>query len=124
MAHFRDLTSYSYSNFDHGNNTYNIGWLGSNIKNNLLYQRMYFSTLIDGDDIKSFLFELCNTKIINKMRGYHDCPFCKNAKGNGEVVLKYRGNTFIAPQLLYHYIYEHGYRPPRIFIEAVRYNLA
>jgi hypothetical protein len=39
--------------------------------------------------------------------------------GDAEIhVQDAKGRTFIAPDLLYHYILAHGYCPPREFIEA------
>jgi hypothetical protein len=40
--------------------------------------------------------------------------------GNGQIrVLSKKGNLYAAPTLVYHCVTQHGYRPPKEFIEAV-----
>ena len=70
----------------------------------------------------------------NQTRGFHLCPFCPNPDfgvplevdgktiklGSAEIhVEDDHGGVFVAPDLLYHYIVVHHYRPPRGFIETV-----
>jgi hypothetical protein len=70
----------------------------------------------------------------NQTRGYHLCPFCAKAEvgiplevggqqiklGSAEIHVKGSdGLTFVAPDLIYHYIVVHGYRPSNEFVEAV-----
>ena len=79
------------------------------------------------------LFALC-AKPVYKTRGFHECPFCpKQGKGRqqtrngktiwlGSAMVRVRGRnwmTYFAPDLIYHYVVEHNYRPPEEFIEAV-----
>jgi hypothetical protein len=41
--------------------------------------------------------------------------------GNGEIlVVGATGTAFLAPTLIFHYVAEHGYRPPAVFAEALR----
>lgn len=62
----------------------------------------------------------------NQTRGFHLCPFCKEPKfgiplvvggqqmkmGSAEIHLTHSsGQTFVAPDLIYHYITVHGYKP-------------
>jgi hypothetical protein len=67
-------------------------------------------------------------------RGYHLCPFCAKAEvgipleiggqqiklGSAEINVKGSGGrTFVAPDLVYHYIVTHRYATPSEFVEAV-----
>ena len=50
----------------------------------------------------------------------HVCEFCNDKRGNGEIHVKgSHGYKFVAPSMLIHYIEEHGYKPPDVFIDAV-----
>lgn len=86
-------------------------------------------TFLDG------LFELCGNKRWLSL-GVHDCDFCppesqrfgithwRNGKklwaGSTEMwVCHQDGTEFIAPNMIYHYVVEHFYKPPAKFIEAV-----
>ncbi|WP_375771213.1 hypothetical protein NR798_10020 [Archangium gephyra] len=55
------------------------------------------------------------------MAGPHFCQFCaeKPRGGAGNVWIPSEHHLFIAPELIVHYIADHGYRPPDAFIEAV-----
>jgi hypothetical protein len=71
---------------------------------------------------------------VRQSRGFHICPFCEARQfgistemsgktlilGSAEIEVKdEQGRVFVAPDLLYHYITEHHYLPPKEFIEAV-----
>lgn len=71
---------------------------------------------------------------VNKMRGYHQCQFCKSKAfgletarkgktlvlGSAEIRVKGKGGTvYAAPDLIYHYVAEHHYKPPQEFIDAL-----
>ena len=66
--------------------------------------------------------------------GYHKCPFCRDSSfgilvqhgrekrrlGSAEIRVLGRENVvYAAPDLIYHYVVEHYYRPPDEFIQAV-----
>ncbi|MFG3252142.1 hypothetical protein [Streptomyces sp. NPDC048172] len=55
--------------------------------------------------------------------GTHECEFCTPAEapvGNGEVHFYGRsGEAYAAPTLVAHYIEQHGYTPPPLFVQAV-----
>jgi len=68
------------------------------------------------------------------MRGFHGCNLCSektgylSAKRDGEElklgsaeirVIGVDGKIYAAPNLIYHYITVHNYRPPDEFIDAV-----
>ncbi|WP_446447189.1 DUF7919 family protein [Streptomyces hydrogenans] len=68
-------------------------------------------------------------------RGYHACPFCFprrlesiRTSGAGEIVLGsaeihvsaiHGEGTFVAPDLIIHYIERHSYLPPKSFLESL-----
>lgn len=57
--------------------------------------------------------------------GFHTCMYCRNAgvvpeTSSGDVVLAFLGGeVFRVPDMLPHYILEHGYVPPPEFCSAV-----
>jgi len=80
------------------------------------------------------LEQLLSSHRVNQMRGYHVCEFCSKSPlthtlrsgrqvilGSAEIwVPSKTGSTiYAAPDLVYHYVTEHQYRPPNGFIEAV-----
>jgi hypothetical protein len=78
------------------------------------------------------LFDHCASARI-RTRGFHVCSFCppqakrqpysrneKNAwLGSAQFRIRGRGKTYEAPNLIYHYVADHNYRPPEEFIEAI-----
>jgi hypothetical protein len=86
------------------------------------------------DKFAERLFRICLKS--RKTRGFHLCTFCpqspekriyshkgKNISfGSGEIAVKGKNwKTYVAPDLIYHYVVEHHYSPPPAFIEAVLY---
>jgi hypothetical protein len=54
--------------------------------------------------------------------GVHECSLCpegKEAVGASNVMIPTERLIYIAPELVVHYIEDHGYRPPQEFIDAV-----
>jgi hypothetical protein len=52
-------------------------------------------------------------------RGFHTCEFCGQAHGIGNFGVPDGDLLFVAPEMVVHYIEEHGYRPPAEFVAAV-----
>jgi hypothetical protein len=113
-----------YADGESSNSAVWVGWLDKAVP---------FST---GATDSAFLEELLKLyrHRTKQTRGYHLCPFCSKAEvgvpldvggqqiklGSAEIHVKGSGGrTFVAPDLVYHYIVAHGYRPPTEFIEAV-----
>jgi len=53
--------------------------------------------------------------------GLHQCDLCQF---NGpffkdNLFIPYKGNVYVAPVAIVHYVESHWYRPPEVFIEAV-----
>ena len=73
------------------------------------------------------------TKIVTDgTRGWHTCTLCAvempkvewkgkmvDVPGHGHYLVRYDNAVYMAPALLLHYILDHHYRPPQIFIDAV-----
>ncbi|WP_327141038.1 DUF7919 family protein [Nocardia sp. NBC_01327] len=57
------------------------------------------------------------------MLGTHDCEFCLGStvfEGNGEFhYYARRGTVYSAPMMILHYVGEHGYKPPREFLDCL-----
>jgi hypothetical protein len=53
--------------------------------------------------------------------GFHWCDLCveRGAIGSTEVYVADGGVAYVAPGMVMHYIAEHRYRPPAVFVEAV-----
>lgn len=51
--------------------------------------------------------------------GYHQCEFCHQALGNGEISVAWGKKTYMAPTMVFHYVSEHAYSPPPEFQQAV-----
>jgi hypothetical protein len=81
---------------------------------------------------KQKLFIACCKAI--KTRGAHHCSLCQPAQGakiytaagkkliGGSGVLSIKGRkwkTYLAPDLIFHYVVDHNYRPPDEFVNAV-----
>lgn len=51
--------------------------------------------------------------------GYHTCELCGNARGTANLGVPAGDVLFVAPEMVLHYIEQHGYLPPEEFIAAV-----
>ncbi|VAW71419.1 hypothetical protein MNBD_GAMMA10-1634 [hydrothermal vent metagenome] len=125
MSFFEDLSPYTYLKHPSNEYTFNVGWLDNKYPYN------------KGKVIREFLdklFSLCEISV-SETRGYHECNICKNSyKGpliicneNKEIevgfaeirVFDKKSNIYSAPNLIYHYVKEHSYQPPQVFIDSV-----
>lgn len=125
MTYYDDLTPYTYMDKKDGRALINVGWLDKD--------HIYNKGNVDEGILSKILMLCMNTQ--NRTRGYHVCPYCveplfgipvvingKTIKlGSAEIwVPDDDKKVFIAPDLIYHYIKEHNYLPPKEFISAVR----
>lgn len=53
------------------------------------------------------------------MMGIHTCEFCEEFSASGNLGIPGDGVLYVAPEMIAHYVIEHGYAPPREFVEAV-----
>ena len=120
--YFEDLTPYEYM-LPPEPNTYNIGWLD---------EHHGFSTGEVAADAMQRLLWLCLNPDC-QARCWHPCPFCRNENpvsievdgrrfllGDAEIRVEGRdGKRYAAPNLIYHYVKTHRYRPPEAFVRAL-----
>jgi len=129
MAFFPDFSPYRYLRGGGGSNVVNIGWLDAAYP---------FEKANTPDEIIEKLWKYCEWSI-NETRGYHICnlPGCENRDLSAGPVLASRGGTtlelgvaeirvfgndgkiYAAPNLIYHYVTEHGYKLPDPFLAAL-----
>jgi hypothetical protein len=150
MAHYLDLTPYTYFEADPWDailkaypNPLNVGWLQQEQP-----YRTSGEPLTEADLDK--LFAHCLNRV-NLCKGIHICDLCIRpdtsdlyelytryippAHGsldrrreddtaylnNGEaLIIGSDGQAFLAPIMVYHYVMVHGYRPPQVFMDALR----
>lgn len=125
MGYFEDLTPYTYYHLGIRNNTLNIGWL------DIVYPYKHGKL---PDEFLNKLWDFVQIKLF-RLRGFHVCNLCSEKVispiivrkgdvdfklGDAEIrVLGEDGKIYAAPNLIYHYITVHGYRPPDEFVQAV-----
>lgn len=121
MGYYEDLTPYEYAGYEPDGRTVNVGWLSG------------VHPFNKGETPEAFRARLLNfcvpDHLVRLMRGFHICEFCDFAEawsekrsqsmGNGEIRVIGEGVVYAAPTMIYHYVTEHGYRPPDAFIGAV-----
>ena len=126
MAYFKDLTRYEYSKnlFKCAGEPLNIGWLE---------RCAPYPNGVVAPELTKKLLALCKFPV-NRYRGWHGCHFCKEypvritdsdgefCLGDGEirVAAKDENVTYVAPNLIYHYVIAHQYLPPDVFLDALR----
>jgi hypothetical protein len=121
---FEELSPYSYAyTGEEKPRPVNVGWLDP---------AQPFETGDTTEDFKARLFEICKVRV-EQTRGFHGCPFCRRfdlivEERGGEVlhlgsaemrVTAADGRVYAAPDLIFHYVARHRYKPPEDFIRAV-----
>lgn len=123
--YFEDLSFYASYGQEIDKNIYRIGWL----ENGHEY--------VKGDVTDVFVEKLWGYThfAVAMKRGFHVCDVCESSQREIPVI-EYRskklkvgyaeirvfgetGKIYAAPNLLFHYITEHSYKPPNEFIQAV-----
>ena len=122
MAYFPDLSSYSYRPGEES--ALNVGWLE--------VQHVFSTGAVNEVFCQKLLHLCCHP--VKRTRGYHVCPFCATPAMGQEVRLRgesfklgdaqirvrgLNGEVYASPNLIYHYVQAHHYRPPQAFIDAV-----
>ncbi|VAW71420.1 hypothetical protein MNBD_GAMMA10-1635 [hydrothermal vent metagenome] len=135
VMYYDDLTKFIYLKFLHPNDLppdlLNIGWLDS--------EHVFPTDKIDPlvlPVIKKMVF---NERSLHMTRGYYFCPFCtishpienhpvpasielggqEKSLGSGTIIIQGKTHAYAFPNLLYHYISDHKYKPPHVFIDDV-----
>lgn len=110
---------------------FNVGWLGGKTK-------LPEASVLDSDieQLKNLIFlpafRSCHFRI---SRGFASCPVCNDGGLVTSVIhgetrmlgdflillpsLK-RGEYFVSPSLILHYVEFHGYKPPKVYIDSLR----
>jgi len=121
--YFPDLSPYTYWDDEADRNTLNVGWLDD---------AHPYPTGAVSDTFLDALWPYC-TGFIRLTFGFHTCPFChedigvevirhgeRATLGSAEIrVIGIGEMSYAAPDMIYHYIVDHGYLPPKDFIQAV-----
>jgi hypothetical protein len=122
--YYPDFTPYCYIERTADPNVLNIGWLEAPHP---------FPTKKASEELLDALFEKCLI-IVNGTRGWHLCHFCdvpahgvevsrggkRTFLGHAEIRVEAKdGKVYAAPDLIYHYVSEHDYDPPKEFVEAL-----
>jgi hypothetical protein len=125
MAYFKDLTRYEYTKnlFMCAGEPLNIGWLE---------RCATFPKGVVGADLTAKLLALCKFSM-NRCFGWHGCHFCEECPvritdsdgdfsfGSGDIRVPAKDErvTYVAPDLIYHYVVAHQYLPPDVFLDAL-----
>jgi hypothetical protein len=137
VSYFSDLTPYVYCGCPH-NTTHSCG-LGSGPALNVgwLDRDHHFAEGAVPQPFREGLLALCVTQPWHETRGWCHCDLCfaagnrtypievetpegALALGDAEIVVVDRSGTqYIAPNMIYHYVVGHDYRPPEVFIRAL-----
>ena len=123
--YFEDLTLYSYREREIRNNLYNIGWLEKGHEYPI------------GEVPSKFIDKLWDYShfAVADTRGFHTCDLCEYPL-HGIPEIEYRakvlkvgsaelrifgndGKIFATPNLLFHYVTVHKYKPPIQFVDSV-----
>lgn len=125
MSYYPDLSLYTYHKSGIAHSAVNVGWLDCEFP--------YPQGPVQ-DDFLAKLWTFTRLNLI-RMRGFHTCNLCSLKKpstlsitregetlhlGTAEIrVFGEDGMIYAAPNMIYHYIKEHSYKPPDEFINAV-----
>jgi hypothetical protein len=123
MAYFEDFSPYTYLVSKSERNLVNVGWLDN---------KHAFARGKLPDQAIEALLDLCASPV-NRTRGFHTCPFCDNLGfgivvqkcgrefrlGSAEIRVRTATFTYVAPDMIYHYVVAHGYLPPQDFVSAL-----
>jgi len=125
MAHYKDFTEYCYGRgVYYVPGTVNIGWLGASLD---------FEQMEPDDGLLDIVWDYCKISIA-QYRGIHECEYCHPRRsdvgerrgemrslGSAEIrVFSESSAIYAAPDLIYHYMTVHRYKPPDQFISALR----
>lgn len=119
----KDLGEYKYNNRFVLPGVQSVGWLVVGAP---------FRTGTLPSEVVEKLKWLAALRPVNQMRGFHRCELCTRAKpqievegvvrvlGSAEIWVPGHVELFAAPDLIIHYIQDHQYMPPAVFVDAVK----
>jgi hypothetical protein len=128
MAYFEDLSDYVYVASACRQRTRNVGWLDPGHK---------FDSATPSEGSLNQLWEHCRISVV-ATRGIHLCEFCDPASevfaerkgqrirlGASEIrVWSKTGDLYSAPNLIFHYVHTHRYKPPDEFLRALQAGIS
>jgi hypothetical protein len=126
MTYVAELSPYSYLSGVETENEVNVGWL----------DRDHDFRRGDVPEVVSARIFVLSNNPVNQTRGWHGCELCPGLNprhafhavrdgielwlGSAEIRVPSRsGVIYVCPDLIYHYIHDHQYKPPQEFIDAV-----
>jgi hypothetical protein len=128
MTYFADGSAYSYGDTGEAGPRVNVGWLSPSHP---------YQTGAVPEDLVALLAHRCSMGV-HRTRGLHRCEFCVFAGpgrkpptsvrdedrefivGSAEIrVTGPSGIVFASPDMIIHYVTDHGYKPPEEFLEAL-----
>jgi hypothetical protein len=95
---------------DLGRETRSIGWLGDHVTNR---------GTVGPATMEAIRYFRTAHRRVDPFRGIHVCEICKQAIGREEFFIDLDGIRYILPQMIIHYIEDHGYAPPSGFQERL-----
>ena len=122
--YFTDLSPYTYLGLDNDGNLLAVGWLDA--------EHQFIKGSVP-HGLLTVVLALCFERM-NQTRGFHKSPFLnpsplgypveykgrKMLLGSAEIrVPQKAGRTYCAPNLIYHYMKDCSYLPPREFLDAL-----
>jgi hypothetical protein len=112
-VYIEDLSTRAY--FAHGDRVRAVGWLEADHPFALGSVSDEFLRVLKAHIAKAFQPVL--------YMGLHRCSFCEQQgriqKGHSNLLIPTTERLYVAPQLVVHYIENHGYQPPLEFLAAV-----
>lgn len=125
MAYFPDLSPYAYGHHAHPG-VVHVGWLDNahhfnhgTVETRLIGRMMLLAAKPVEPYFGSHVCELCLEPPDLDQDQVVWLEWANQRSGNGEIRVSHGGITFAAPVLIVHYIEEHGYLPPSVFLKAV-----
>ncbi|GGC92598.1 hypothetical protein GCM10010994_58040 [Chelatococcus reniformis] len=128
MSYFPDLTPFTYGGAEPDPAILNVGWLNFD----------HEMPVAEPNELFLSALRKAAAEPVNLYRGCHLCDFCPRppmtlssggmpmlqarpeTMGNGEIWVKGSdGFTYVAPALILHYVSEHHYAPPKVFVDAI-----
>lgn len=116
---FEDLSPYRYTKTARSGGTLwgvrrakhvlNIGWLDDSHP---------FDTGTTPELFRRVLKVLADHPVLGR-GAEQTCALCGAVSGSGEVRVSDGDTTYVAPQLVHHYVTQHNYRPPEVFVQIV-----
>jgi hypothetical protein len=107
-----DLSTHAY--FARGDNVRAVGWLEAG--------HPYEQGPVPNDFLARLKQHVATACQYVRFRGIHTCNLCPKGQrkaGHRNLMIPTEKLLYVAPELVVHYIEDHGYRPPQEFIEAV-----